>query len=732
MVESAEHSEELFEILNKYLEDLEQGCAPAEDEFLAAHPELRERLESCLRSLDFFKESGSDQVDLVGKTLGDYEIRRELGRGGMGVVYEAHQVSLGRPVALKTLPAAATLNDKQLRRFKNEAVAAARLQHANIVPVHAVGAHDGVYYYAMRLIPGTTLADGIEALRRDEVLPPMAAMLGAEPSTESRSYFRACARVAIQVALALGHAHKNHIIHRDIKPANLIIDDDGQVWITDFGLAALMHQNTTLTMSGDLVGTARYMSPEQWRPGKRPVDHRTDVYSLGVTLFELISLEQPFPGEGIHELMESVLSEDSLDVARHNRACPRALALIVKKATANSPDDRYECAEALAADLERFLDDRPVHARPPTFGERVRALARRNKRWVAAAVPVLLAAIISAVVIANRDEDAARQKERADRTPVLTQEANRLLWEARSRMAGLEEEQALASYSESLPHLEQLVAWHPENVMHRWHISHVQLQVVGALRNLGRCEDALAHAEGAIEHRSWIRKNHPERSDMRVHLARAHGMKGSCQWVLGKPEQARESFHRCVALLEEQAAEDEQPDVIWAYLPIHYFRLGLLLRDMGRPEEAADAFRSALRERMDYVYEQQWQAWVLAMCPDLAFRAPKRAVELATRARSGPARDATRSFIYGAACYRAGAFDEAITALHQAIELRGGGNGLHWYLLAMAHWKRGDKTEARTWFGKSEEERDTTCLLPDFSRFELARLKSEAAELLRE
>ena len=737
MAESAEHGEELFEILNKYLSDLEKGTAPTEEEFLSAHPEIRERLETCLRSLDFFKESGSEQgSNLIGKTLGDYEIEREIGRGGMGVVYEARQVSLGRSVALKTLPTAATLNERQLRRFKNEAVAAAQLQHANIVPVHAVGAHEGVYYYAMRLIPGITMAEGIEALRSGTQLPQLETLLGGSPSIHSRAYCRACARVAIQVARALSHAHQKHIVHRDIKPANLIIDDDGQVWITDFGLAALLQQQgATLTMSGDLVGTARYMSPEQWRPGTRPVDHRTDVYSLGVTLSEFLTLERPFPGEGLHELMESVLREDSIDVGQINRACPRALVLIIKKATANDPDERYATAAELGADLQRFLDDQPIHARAPTLGERARAWTRRHRGWVAVAAVAVVATIVGASLLATRDQDAAREKQRADQTPVHSQQVNRLIWEARGLVSQLQEEAALDAYLRSVPPLKLLVEWHPDNPTLRWQMSHVRLQIVRALHNLGLHKDALPHVGAAINHRAWMQENHPgatERGDMRVHRAMAIGMQASCLWSLGRREQARDGFRECLSLLELQAAQNEQPDVIWAYLPFYHYRLGLLLREMGRPEESAAAFQAALRTRKaGHVYEMQWQGWIRAQCPDPTIRSAEQAVRLSKQALDGgPPGDATRLLIYGAACYRAGRLEDAIKAIHDARNAWGGSNGLHWYLLAMAHWKRGERDEAQAWFEKSDSGRDTTCLLPDFSLAELAILKAEASTLL--
>src|SRR5262249_6071443 len=221
--------------------------------------------------------------------LGDFRLVREIGRGGMGVVYEAVQLSLGRRVALKVLPFAAALDARQLRRFKNEAQAAAHLHHPHIVPVYAVGSERGVHYYAMQFIDGQTLSAQIQELRQrqiDKVARWQGDKVTEGPGTlpschlvTLSEFFRTAARLGLQAAEALEHAHGVGVVHRDVKPANLLIDGPGNVWVTDFGLARLQSE-PGLTMTGDLLGTLRYMSPEQAlaRPGG--VDHRTDVYSL--------------------------------------------------------------------------------------------------------------------------------------------------------------------------------------------------------------------------------------------------------------------------------------------------------------------------------------------------------------------------------------------------------------------------------------------------------------------
>ena len=256
-------------------------------------------------------------IDPALAELGDYRLVRELGRGGMGIVYEAEQVSLGRRVALKVLPFAAALDPSQLRRFQTEAHAAAQLHHTNIVPVFSVGCERGVYYYAMQFIDGRTLAQVV--LDQQRAVPP-----GHEPSwphsgpsalgtTSDRARFRLVAELGIQAAEALDHAHRLGIVHRDIKPANLLLDVRGNLWITDFGLARLQDE-AGLTLTGDLLGTLRYMSPEQALAHRGAVDHRTDIYALGVTLYELLTLRPAMAGTDRQELLRRI--------ARRNRSLP--------------------------------------------------------------------------------------------------------------------------------------------------------------------------------------------------------------------------------------------------------------------------------------------------------------------------------------------------------------------------------------------------------------------------
>ena len=383
--------------------------------YSAPYPEYAETLGPTLRKLaelhqfavgvadekigqGLFASPGSDG------TLGDFRIVREIGRGGMGVVYEAEQISLRRRVALKVLPFAAMLDARRLARFRNEAQAAAQLHHPNIVPIHSVGVDRGVHYYAMQYIEGQTLAEAIaapSAERGTDAASPQADRrhdLSASAScdtvrlanstlctTSPNEYFQTVAWLGIQAAEALHYAHQHGILHRDIKPSNLMLDEEGNLWVTDFGLARIQ-SDVTLTATGDLLGTLRYMSPEQ-AGGENLLDERTDVYSLGTTLYELLTLHPAFPEVDSRRLLHGVGHSEPVPLRQHNHAIPIDLETIVRKSMAKAARERYHSAQALADDLRRFLDRRPIEARRPSVVDRSAKWARRHQ------LPVVLSTI---------------------------------------------------------------------------------------------------------------------------------------------------------------------------------------------------------------------------------------------------------------------------------------------------------------------------------------------------
>jgi serine/threonine protein kinase/tetratricopeptide (TPR) repeat protein len=369
------------------------------------------------------------------RTLGDFRILDEIGRGGMGVVYEAEQISLGRRVALKVLSYASMLNKTQLVRFRNEARAAASLDHPNVVHVHSVGSHRGVHYYAMQLIDGQTVGDVIHEQRRHRALDAKPAQsLGGRRSSpddptgdpdsfassashgpevlkdtgiangtsvttanngQEKDWIRSVVALAIQAAEAVEHAHRMGIVHRDIKPSNLLVDSEQHLWVADFGLA-MVEAESNLTATGSMIGTLRYMSPEQMRGDRHVLDHRTDIYSLGATLYEMLTLRAAFPDSDATRLIERIPIDDPTAPRRLNPIIPRDVETIVLKAMAKDPVDRYATAGELAADLRRFRDDEPIHARRPWAVERVRKWSRRHRGIVATGLGTLTVAALIA------------------------------------------------------------------------------------------------------------------------------------------------------------------------------------------------------------------------------------------------------------------------------------------------------------------------------------------------
>lgn len=343
------------------------------------------------------------------KQLGDFQIECEIGRGGMGVVYEALELSLNRKVAVKVLPDSRTVSRVQIERFLIEAQAAATLNHDNIVPIYHVGDASGIRYFAMKLIRGRNLyeifrsAAKASSARGKQVArttlhaenqgstvkdPPEIAkrnvrnsidlsldtlVLGAERGNVrfAGRLAKSVAQIGLQVAEALHHAHEHGIVHRDVKPSNLMLDESHRAWVTDFGLAQLQDA-PSLTRTGDVVGTLRYMSPEQASGRRGFVDNRTDVYSLGVTLYEIATLRRAYRGETARELLREITFERLTPVSKINPALPTDFATIITKATERNPNDRYQTAAAMAEDLRRFIDGKPILAKPPAKTKRIR------------------------------------------------------------------------------------------------------------------------------------------------------------------------------------------------------------------------------------------------------------------------------------------------------------------------------------------------------------------------
>lgn len=318
--------------------------------------------------------------DLTGRTIGDFEVLEEVGRGSSGVVYRAQQQSLKRVVALKVLPLVLRANDATAERFRREAIAAAKLRHPGIASVISFGEVDETFYYAMEFVDGPSLRDVMDRAWKDKALP-------IDPDIRDP---RTIARLVADVADALHFVHEGHVVHRDVKPHNILLERDGRPRLIDFGLAKLLDQRG-LSLRGDLIGTMYYMSPEQTRARQEDVDRRSDVFSLGVVLYELLAHRRPFDGDSHVAIFKSIVEDDAPSLRRANVRVPRDLETICRHALEKLPGDRYQTAREFAEDLRRFLNGEPVRAQPLPPAEKLRRVVVK-RRTLLVAVPAAIAA----------------------------------------------------------------------------------------------------------------------------------------------------------------------------------------------------------------------------------------------------------------------------------------------------------------------------------------------------
>lgn len=426
-------------LMDEFTSALRRGERPSIEDWAERHAEhadpIRE-LFPTIEAMETLKSSSTPAQPQLsfrpGDHLGDFEIVREIGRGGMGVVYEAIQSSLQRNIALKVLPA---LDDeRRVQRFEREARTAAGLHHTNIVPIFGVGEHDGWHYYVMPIVRGASLdrvaarvgleREGLGSDRpgsdpvsvavrsmRAGVFPGISSssagassdtaidgevetvrVIPAEtvlPDLDSKTYWHSIAKIGMQVASALAYAHAAGVLHRDIKPANLLVDDDGVVWVTDFGLATA-REVEGITRTGDVLGTVQYLAPEQLHG---QADERSDLFGLGLTLYELCT-GRPARGEGDRaELLRRAAEMRPERPSNLVPSIPRDLETILLKTIENEPRHRYQSAATLAEDLERFLEDRPIHARRVSVLESGARWCRRNKLVASLAALALIGVV---------------------------------------------------------------------------------------------------------------------------------------------------------------------------------------------------------------------------------------------------------------------------------------------------------------------------------------------------
>ncbi len=496
----AGHHTSIDDIADSFAARLEKGERPSIEEYKRNYPALAKQIDAVFPALVMLEDVEINPPsrelaidDSIPKTLGEYEIIREVGRGGMGIVFEAEHATMRRRVALKVLPKSSAEKPSYLNRFFTEARSAGQLHHTNIVPVFEFGEADGLHFYAMQFILGDNLDRVIEEIKhlqaRSEIarpnpivdresLTPKALsslsksiaiqMTGGATDGETRLkeiderhvtaaattlprllepcdidppkgalhqtarltgidsvrtstgpiftdrkeervdsifeqgqsstirkskdiYHKRVAAIGVQVADALEHAHSRGVLHRDVKPANLILDTDGNVWVTDFGLAKL--ESNDLTQTGDIIGTLRYMAPERFDGN---ADCRSDIYSLGLTLYELCTLRSAFDNQR-GTIVKDVANSSVITPRKIDDSIPLDLETIIMKAIESHPDRRYDTANSLAEDLNRFLTDRPIHARRISIVERIWRICKRNP--VASSMAACILALLSAVAI---------------------------------------------------------------------------------------------------------------------------------------------------------------------------------------------------------------------------------------------------------------------------------------------------------------------------------------------
>jgi predicted Ser/Thr protein kinase len=412
-------------VIAKYVQEVEAGQVPDREVLLAQHPYLADRLREFFADYDRLDRQAGElrlsadphpTTDFSALTsdvirvryFGDYELLEVLAHGGMGVVHKARQVSLGRLVALKMILKGMFATPLDVARFRAEAEAAAKLDHPNIISIYEVGEHDGQQYYAMQFIDGTSLRRYPRGTTRKETV------------------------IIAQVARAVHHAHQRGVLHRDLKPSNILLDSAGTPFVADFGLAKRVNVDRSLTESGAVVGTPRYMSPEQ-AASQKDLSVAADVYSLGVVFYERLTGQTPFTGETPLQILRQVRENDPPRPSSITPGLDRDLETICLKCLEKEPGKRYDSAQALADDLDRWLRGEPIEARPVGQAERYWRWCRRNPVVAALSAGLVLALLIGSGISAGFAIQEHLSRKRAEKAEKMAVEAQDDLEQALAR-----------------------------------------------------------------------------------------------------------------------------------------------------------------------------------------------------------------------------------------------------------------------------------------------------------
>lgn len=692
MSETDDQRDPLELLAAEFVERQRSGQRPSISEYTAQHPELAEEIEELFPTIAAMEQLKAHKAEASGARaplaaltldrLGDFRIVGEIGRGGMGIVYEAFQESLGRHVAVKVLPRQSLLNSRQLQRFQRESQTAGRLHHSNIVPVFGVGEQEGYHYIVMQLIRGVGLDSILAELQqgglggassggdRGERLPAspssaeavrLAGLLvrgqfnpsrdfaasssgsgerlnvprgdaavtpalsfGVTDDGEGRSgsrggqvdetvrpvesdaaatppdpetwrlgppYWQSVAVIGLQVADALQYAHAHHTLHRDVKPANLLLDSQGVVWITDFGLAKAMEQDN-VTQTGAVVGTLRYMAPEQLAG---QTDPRSDVYSLGLTLYELLTLRPAFEDTDRSSLIRMITHGEPVRPRKINSSIPRDLETIVLKATSHDPADRYRSAGDLASDLRNFLEDRPIAARRASAIERLWRWSRRNRLVAALTASTFVLLVLFAAVTTAGYVRTAQERRKAEAVSALALEAldnifgqfapDRIPSASTLTVVGDSDEQitvpvqpvlskeAAALLEHMLAFYDRLAGENGDDAKLRRKIAEANRRVGDIRQRLGQYEESKAAYLRAIELYRRPAASDAD-ADLRTEIARIQNELGNVCTALNEWETGRRSYQEALDTLKAAPAQSTANPQYQYELARTYYYLG--------------------------------------------------------------------------------------------------------------------------------------------------------------
>lgn len=720
-------------LASEYVDRQRRGEQPTVEEYVARYPGLADEIRELFPTIASLEQWKTRQEQSAGgraslgparlEKLGEFRLLHEIGRGGMGIVYEAEQQSLGRHVALKVLPRQSLLDEKQVQRFRREAQTAAQLHHTNIVPVFGVGHEDGYHFFVMQLIRGVGLdsvlaqlrslqekssSDSADAVHRHDRLAADPREIAAElvglsstrrtsgrlpdPDIEDRSslptslsgsqevaypaadtedfkasspttvedrskrpgethpqasaaaiegsaarrYWRHVATIGLQASRALEYAHGQGTLHRDIKPANLLLDEQGVVWMADFGLAKAV-QDVSVSRTGDLVGTLRYMAPERFRTA---ADSRSDIYSLGITLYELLTLQPAYEDEDHSRLIRRIAQEEPLPPRKLNKDIPRGLEAIVMKAAARHPKHRYQSASELADDLARWLDGRSISARRASSIERLWRWSCRNRAIASLTVSaaVLLVAITAVSSIAYLQTkrantrmqsalDGEQQASQRMQTALDGQSTQREKAEAATDLALEAVDRIFAQFAPSR------IAGPADNTLEDSAGEEIDVPLEPVLSK--------QNAE-LLEHMLVLYERLAEQDQDDPHLERrvadANGRLGDIHQRLGNVEQSEAAYAKAIDLYRALASQPDDANEYRVEIARMHNEMANVFRQSRSQEKEHSALHKALMELEDAASLDASSAarYELARTHFLLGRGRPRAVDRGTEVRRPP------------------------------------------------------------------------------------------------